>query len=83
MIVATCRKVAGSSSTRMQKDCGLLYPVAQGEGICFQSSHVLGNKHKLKDRSPKSQNPRKEAMYSLQYFISKLFPMLLSLVAQR
>lgn len=53
MIVATCRKVAGSSSTSIQKFCGLLYP---RERIYFQSSHLLDKKRKLKDRSTKSQN---------------------------
>lgn len=46
--------------------------------IYFQSSYLLDNKHILKDRSPKSQDPRKEVVYSLQYFISKLFPTLVS-----
>jgi len=46
--------------------------------VYFQSSHLLDNKPKLKDRSPTSQNPRREAVGSLQDFISKLFPMLTS-----
>lgn len=41
MIVATCRKMAGPSSTRTQKVCGLLYPGEQeGRGLFSEFSSV-------------------------------------------